>query len=265
MLDDRARAINWWLAVVGLVLTFFAIAVPILGLLGYRRFKEIEKEAQESAEEAKRFVEEIEQIRDKSNEYYQDMTAEKAVDDPAAEEKAEAVSKDPQASLKDKLIASAIALQKEGKKNEAIKRWRSIASATEGIDNDLAADAWFSIGYLEAKKGDKASLEKGILAYDRVIDLNRNLALAYNNRGFAKFKLGQYDDAIADCTHAIDLNSNLAGAYNNRGIAKAKQGHIAEARTDFERALDIARKTGDKKALASAEKNLRKLENIGKA
>ena len=227
LLDDRASTINWWLAIVGLVLTFFAIAVPILGLLGYRRFKEIEKEAQESAEEAKRFVEEIEQIRDKSNEYYQDMTAEKAVDDPAAEEKAEAVSKDPQASLKDKLIARAIALQKEGKTDEAIKRWRSIASATEGIDNDLAADAWFSIGYLEAEKGGGANLEKGVLAYDR----------------------------------AIDLAPDHAEYHNNRGATLALLGRIAEARADFEQVREIAKKAGSEKLVSAMERILHKLEN----
>ncbi len=227
LLDDRASTINWWLAVIGLVLTFFAIAVPILGLLGYRRFKEIEKEAQESAEEAKRFVEEIEQIRDKSHEYYQDMTAEKAVNDPAAEEKAEAVSKDPQASLKDKLIASAIALQKEGKTDEAIKRWRSIASATEGVDNDLAADAWFSIGYLEAEKGGEANLEKGILAYDR----------------------------------AIDLAPDHAEYHNNRGTTKVLLGRIAEARVDFEQVREIAKKAGSEKLVSAMERILHKLEN----
>ena len=43
LLDDRASTINWWLAIVALVLTFFAIVVPIAGLFGFREFREIKK------------------------------------------------------------------------------------------------------------------------------------------------------------------------------------------------------------------------------
>ncbi len=230
LLDDRASTIEWWLAAVGVFLALLAI----LGLFGFREFRELKKEAraateiaEESANKARDLVEEIEQIRDKSHEYYQGMTAKKAGDDPAAEEKAEAVSKDPQASLKDKLIASAIALQKEGKTDEAIKRWRSIASATEGIDNDLAADAWFSIGYLEAEKGGDANLEKGILAYDR----------------------------------AIDLASDHVEYHHNRGATLVSLGRIAEARAAFEKARDIAKNAGDEEMVSMVEKNLQELED----
>ena len=243
LLDDRANIINWWLAVVGLVLTFFAIAVPILGLLGYRRFKEIEKEAQESAEEAKRFVEEIEQIRDKSHEYYQNMTAEKAVDDPAAEEKAEAVSKDPQASLMDKAVARAIFLQKEGKTEDAITIWRGIAHTTEEIDNNLATDAWVSVGYLlsqeESVAGDEINLEEVLSAYNEALRLNPDHVGAYTNRGIAKASLGRYQDAIADYNEAIRLKPDYPVAYYNRGITNIKLDQYQDATADFNEAIRL--------------------------
>lgn len=304
LLDDRSNTIEWWLAFIGLVLTFFAIVVPIVGYLGYGRFRKIEEEAleavikaQKSEQEAKRLVEEIKKIRNRSNEYYQGMTAEKAVADPTAEQKAESVRKDPQASLKDKLIASAIAFQKEGKTDQAITKWESIASATEEIDNDLATRAWFSVGYLLLEKanldGNRDDLKKALAAYSRSIELTPSIAEAHNNRGIIKAKLGlyqdaiidfdesirlnpsdaeahsnrgnaktnlrQYEDAIADHNRAIELNPILAGAYTNRGNAKFGMGRVAEARADFKKALEIAKKIGDVEAISMAKNRLRDL------
>ena len=268
LLDDRASTIEWWLTAVSVFLAFLAI----LGFFGFREFRELKKEAraateiaEESANKARDLVKEIEKKRNEADEFLRTRSAKEVDDDPTIAQQAADVGKDPQASLMAKTIARAIFLQKEGKIEAAIKVWQGIAYSSEEIDNELASRAWFSVGYLKSERGDKTNLEEVILAYDQAIDLDRGFALAYNNRGIAKFKLGQYDDAITDCTRAIDLNPNLAGAYNNCGIAKAKLGRIAEAHADFEKALHIGRKTGDKKALASAEKNLRELENTGKA
>jgi len=243
LLDDRASTIEWWLAVIGVVLTFFAIAVPILGFLGYRRFKEIENEARGSAQEAKRFVEEIKQNRDKSHELLQNMTAEKAASNPATQEQAEAISNDPDASLLDRAVARAISLQKEGKTEDAITIWRGIAQATEGIDNNLAADAWVSVGYLlsqeESVAGDEINLEEVLSAYDEALRLNPDHVGAYTNRGIAKAILGRYQDAIADFNEAIRLKKNYAEAYYNRGIANAKTGQYQDATADFNEAIRL--------------------------
>ena len=243
LLDDRASTINWWLAVVGLVLTFFAIAVPLLGLLGYRRFKEIEKEAQESAEEAKRFVEEIEQNRDKSHELLQNMTAEEAASNPATQEQAEAISNDPDASLLDRAVARAISLQKEGKTEDAITIWRGIAHTTEGIDNNLAADAWVSVGYLlsqeESVAGDEINLEEVLSAYNEALRLNPDHVGAYTNRGIAKASLGRYQDAIADYNKAIRLKPDYPVAYYNRGVTNIKLDQYQDATADFNEAIRL--------------------------
>ena len=73
LLDDRAHTINWWLAVVAIVLTLFGIVIPFAGYLGYGRFRKIEEEALEavarsekSANKARDLVKEIEEKRDKS-------------------------------------------------------------------------------------------------------------------------------------------------------------------------------------------------------
>ncbi len=247
LLDDRARTIDWWLIGITVFLGLLTLLAALAGIVGYLEFRRVREQgleavgqAQESAKEAKRFVEEIEQIRDKSNEYYQDMTAEKAVGDPAAEEKAEAVSKDPTASHMDKAVARAISLKQEGKIEAAIRIWQGIADSNEEIDNELAGRGWFSVGYLEGEREGKTNLEKALLAYDRAIQLNPVLAEAYNNRGNAKDGLGRYEDAIADYNQAIKLNPSLSEAYNNRGDTKAKIGQYEGAIADCTRAIELS-------------------------
>ena len=49
LLDERASFINRWLAVIGIILTFFGVVVVIAGFVGFRKFREIEEEAKTSA------------------------------------------------------------------------------------------------------------------------------------------------------------------------------------------------------------------------
>ena len=53
----------------------------------------------------------------------------------------------------DRAIADAYSLQRAGRIDDAIERWRSIANIAETIDNDLAARAWLSVGYLLYERG----------------------------------------------------------------------------------------------------------------
>ena len=58
-----------------------------------------------------------------------------------------------EASPVDRAIADAVSLQRAGRIEEAIEKWRSIANVAEGSDNDLAARAWLSVGYLLYERG----------------------------------------------------------------------------------------------------------------
>ena len=129
LLENRAAYIDRWLAVVAIVLTFFGIVVAIAGLVGFSKFREIEKEAKKSVENAERLVEEIRSHRDEAKNLVQDISAQTVTDDPEEAKQAVAnIRENPEASRIDKAIASAVSLQQQGKNNEAIEKWRAIAS-----------------------------------------------------------------------------------------------------------------------------------------
>ena len=231
VLDDRAAYIDRWLFVVAIILTFFSIAIPIaasiIGVFSFKKFEEIKTQAQ-------RYVEEIKQNRDISHEMLQGMNAQTATDDPEKASQAVAnVRENPRASLIDKAIAHAISLQQEGKRNDAIEQWLAIAHVAEGTDNELAAAACFSIGYLLQNE----NLEDAILAYDRAIRLKPDLAEAYTNRGNVKVRLERHDDAIADYDEAIRLKPDDDKTYSNRGVSKTELGRYDDAMADHDEGI----------------------------
>ena len=245
-MDDRAGTVDWWLAALAVVLGFFGIVVVVGGYIGFTRFREIEaeaknsaKDAAEHAKDAKRYIEEIERNRDESNKIVRGMNAQTVTDDPddsgEANQAVKDVLRNPGASLIARAIANAISLQKRGKRDDAIEKWRAVAHVAEESDNDLAARAWFSVGYLRWDKNP----EDCIFAYDQAIRLNPNLVAAYTNRGVAKHKLGRHEAALADHDEAIRLNPDYAAAYFNRGVAKHKLGRHEAALADHDEAIRL--------------------------
>ena len=81
------------------------------------------------------------------------------------------------------------------------------------------------------------NFDQAIVDYTRAIDINPNLAKAYNNRGVAYAREGSLPRAIADFTMAIANNLKDAEAYNNRGRAYARQGNLSQAVFDYTKAI----------------------------
>ena len=146
------------------------------------------------------------------------------------------VEQNPKASFMNKAIAEIYRLEQVGKIDESIERWHSIADITEGIDNDLTAGAWFSIGYLYLKQ---AKTEKALSAYNEALRLKPGFANAYTNRGIAYANLEKYEEAIADYSEALRLDPESANAYNNRGNAKSSLRRYEEAIADYSEALRL--------------------------
>lgn len=246
LLDDRAKTLDWWLAATTIFLALIGVATAIFGYFGFKSFGRIESEARKNmeasekhAQEAQSNLEEIKARRDEADSLIKGMNAEVADDDPSkASEVVKNVQQNPDSSLIDRAVSEAILLQRQNRTDEAIEKWHSIANITEGIDDERAAQSWFSIGYLLSTKDDP-DLEAVINAYDSALGLNPDYAEVYNNRGVARHALGQYEGAIADYDLALRLNPDYANAYNNRGIARGNLGQHEAAIADFDSALRL--------------------------
>ena len=256
-LDGQEKRFNGWL-------TIFAIVITLAGFIGFDQFNKLEKDIIERFDkleadinvrfdklgddlgarvtEVEVLVEQIRGFRDKVEKdakaiaELREVTAEKVANAPKTVRTiADNIKNNPKASPLDKAIARAVSLQQQGKRDEAIEEWESIAKLSERIDDDLAARAWISIGYLHQDK----NWEAAILAYDKAIGLKQDKAVAYSNRGAAKSELGRYEDAIADFDKAIDLDPYYAAAYSNRGVTKSESGDPLNALADLDKAIRL--------------------------
>ncbi|MBL8133556.1 MAG: tetratricopeptide repeat protein [Anaerolineae bacterium] len=93
----------------------------------------------------------------------------------------------------------------------------------------------------------KASVENhdgAIRDYDEVIRLDSNFAMAYNNRGWSRFRKGDLIGAIQDYDSAIRLESNNPLMYINRGWARQQRGDFAGAISDYNACLMLAPMNG---------------------
>ena len=80
--------------------------------------------------------------------------------------------------------------------------------------------------------------QDAIADYDTAINLKPDFASAYYFRGTAKRSLGQYKEAIEDYGTAIDLKDNFAFAYYFRGTIRADLGEHFIAIQDYNKAID---------------------------
>ena len=173
LLDDRADAINWWLAATAIFLTLIGVVTPIVGAIaayiGFNRFRSIEAEARQSVEQARRSAEEaaehvkgirrsweqVEEYTQRMRQSLQQTSIEYVPGYRDIGDSAQGARYETDSSLLDRAIAEAHSLQQEGKIEEAIKKWQAIADLAEGIDDDLATHAWFWVGHLqEGRHGD---------------------------------------------------------------------------------------------------------------
>ena len=185
-LDDRADYIDRWLDVIAIVLTFFAVIIAVLGIVGYRRFRELEADAKKS-------VEKIEEHLVQSEEHAEKITS-IDIDDPDKTTEVEKVIRDvqsdPEPSFIDKVITEIYTLQRNGRVEKAIEKWRSIANIAEGIDNARASRAWLSIAYLMPEGDDQ------LAAYDRAMDLNPDYTRSARNQPISRHSMLFHDTIV---------------------------------------------------------------------
>ncbi len=78
-----------------------------------------------------------------------------------------------------------------------------------------------------------------IAELNEAIAVRPDYALAYNNLGYAYYKLAQDEAALASFTRAIELDPTLAPAYRNRGLVYDRQEDWQSAIADYSRAVEL--------------------------
>ncbi|MGB2728304.1 MAG: tetratricopeptide repeat protein [Halobacteriota archaeon] len=97
-------------------------------------------------------------------------------------------------------------------------------------------DAYNNRGTAYGKKGE---FDRAIEDFDKVIELNPEYASAYYNRGLTYSNLKRDKEAIADYNKAIELDPKYAYAYNNRGTAYRNLKRDEEAIADYNKAIEL--------------------------
>ena len=75
--------------------------------------------------------------------------------------------------------------------------------------------------------------------YSKAIEIDPEIAAAYNNRGKVYGELGHPPKAIQDYNKAIELDPNFAAAYYNRGNIYRDSRHPEEAIQDYNKAIEL--------------------------
>lgn len=272
-LNDRSSSINRLLVFICIVLLFFTIIIPVVTSLTayfvYQKYEELQSlmlnqvnkaeeqttEAEKHANQAETYLKEIKAYQAKLKVIVSKLTS-KDFSNPNKVEVLKTTIQDilenPDLSLEDKAIIETYKLQHEGKIPEAIEKWRSIANTAMGVNNDLVARAFFSIGYLHSEQNEK---DQALSAYDEAIALMPNFADAYTSRGVVKSALGKPEEAIVDHDEAIRLKPDFAEAYINRGTAKRALRKHQEAVADFDEAIRLNPNSATAYTLRGVSKN----------
>ena len=141
------------------------------------------------------------------------------------------------ASLVEKVLADAAALQAAGEPAAAVEKLRALAILVEGMDDTLAAHAWSQAGSVLSGAGKYA---EAVVAYGDVIRLQPECGEAYLHRGTARNELEQYKAALADLERALCLSPDVASAiYSARGVAKSGLGQHEAARAEHALAVQL--------------------------
>lgn len=97
-------------------------------------------------------------------------------------------------------------------------------------------------GWVNYKLGNK---DEAIFDFNQAIRYNPRLAMAYSNRGVCYTDSGDYLQALKDLNRSIRLNPNSAVAYTNRGAAYMASGKYAQAEADLRKAVKMAPRLSD--------------------
>lgn len=101
---------------------------------------------------------------------------------------------------------------------------------------ELTAQEWAEQGITQ---GGLKNYVEAIHCYTEAIQHKPDYAVAYNNRGVARYSQGDFEGALVDYTKAIRLKLKEAYVFNNRGCAYYGKGDLEAALKDWTEAIRI--------------------------
>ena len=94
--------------------------------------------------------------------------------------------------------------------------------------------------YMQASRNWKqGKLDEAINGFKRVLEINPNYALAYNNLGYLYAQLGDYDQAVVNLQKYAFIAPEQANPFDSLGEIYIMIGRYDEALEQFERALAV--------------------------
>ena len=103
--------------------------------------------------------------------------------------------------------------------------------------NPRLAMAWSNKGNALVRLGRPA---EALTCYERALEINPRYARAWYNKGTALLgHLGRHAEALTCIERALEINPRYPEAWSNKGVTLKELGRPAEALTCYERALEI--------------------------
>ena len=121
---------------------------------------------------------------------------------------------------------------------ELLNKWQPTRFPTPRKETLFALSALILLSLSIVTRTQVGYWRNSIALYDHSLKSSPS-DLSHYNRGTAYSELGNQRQAISDFDRAIEINPNLARAYNNRGTAYGKLGNHRQAISDFDRAIEI--------------------------
>ena len=137
----------------------------------------------------------------------------------------------------------------------AVERLTQACNDSDLFVRIMAAEAIIKLGYplqneiMNALVGDLNTLgllafdaskpDEALIAFDKAIELDPQLAEAWNNKGNALDVQGKHDEAIKAYDEALRLDPNYVMAWTNKGVALAGQASTMKPSNVWMRAMKI--------------------------
>ncbi len=122
------------------------------------------------------------------------------------------------------------------------------------------ARAFYNLGDIIYDLADNADndetkyMEEAIEYFTKALELDPTIEEVYRYRGWARNRIGDYENAISDFTELIDLDENNAEAHNDRASAKIELKDFEGAIQDTSKALEIEKNSNSEEFSEEAYK-----------